>query len=190
MQLALGALGSIGSALTGGGAAAASAASAVGTAAAGGATAVASSGFSIGGILKGVISGVSALASLSQTDAQAEQFEAQAFSAEQQAQDERAQGLQRTSEIKRQMNRALGENAVKFAAAGIDLSGGVADDNARSIEDRATDEISIDRADTDARRAVLRARAAGYRRTASRTRSVGRLTALTGFGASLVQGFS
>ena len=92
--------------------------------------------------------------------------------------DEKAQGFARTTSLKKELAQALGENDVKFAAAGIDLSGGVAADNRQALESDATQEISIDRSDTSARYALHRSRAAGYRGLAKSTRRAGMLGAL------------
>jgi hypothetical protein len=186
MELALGALG----ALTGGGGAAAAGAAATGAAAAGTAAATAGtaataattagSGLSVSGILKGVVGIASALTAVEAADIQAEQYDMKADDSESAARDEEAKGMQRTTNIKRGLAKALGENAVKFAAAGQLVGEGVSEDNALALEERASSDITVDRADTDARMALHRARAAGWRRVASRTRSAGRSRGLIG----------
>lgn len=176
-----------GTAAAAGSAAAATAATAAATTATAATTtaaASAGSGISAGTILKGVAGLASAVAGMMGADAQAEQYEMKADEAEFQERDEESRGMQRTTNIKRQMMKALGENAVRFAAAGQLVGEGAAEDNALAIEERASSDISVDRADTDARMALHRARAAGWRRVAGRTRSAGRIGALAGlFGA-------
>nr|WP_321482719.1 hypothetical protein [uncultured Cohaesibacter sp.] len=171
----------IGALLGGGGAAAATAgATAAGSAATAGAAAATTAstglfgtGISASSIIQGVAGFASAVAGLQGATAQAEGYEIQADDADMQATDEETKGVQRTLQIKRALSKALGENAVKYAAAGQLVGEGAAQDNANAMEDRAVDDISVDRADTDARAAMLRARAAGYRKVASRTRSAG-----------------
>ncbi|PLW77896.1 hypothetical protein [Cohaesibacter celericrescens] len=166
-------------AATAGAAAATTAAATTATAAT--ATAGLGTGLSAGTILKGVAGFASAVAGLMGADAQAEQFEMKAEESEMQAHDEQAKGLQRTTGIKRQLMKALGENAVKFAASGQLVGEGVSEDNALTLEERSVQDITVDRADTDARMAMHRARAAGWRRVAGRTRSAGSMGALAGF---------
>ena len=137
-----------------------------------------------------IISGIGALmgggGAAAGTAAQAEGYEMQADATDMQATDEETKGVQRAGEIKRALSKALGENAVKFAAAGQLVGEGAAEDNANALEERATDDISVDRADADARAAMLRARSAGYRKVAKRTRSAGGIgfigNALSSFG--------
>lgn len=185
MQLALGALGALGgSAAAGTAAAATGAAAAAGTAAATTAATAATSSISAASILKGVVGVASALTSIAGANAQAEQFEMRADDNDAQAEDEEAKGMQRSTNIKRQMLRALGENEVKFAASGQLVGEGVAQENQEAIAERAVSDISIDRADTQARAALLRARAEGWRRVASRTRSIGGARGLIGAAGS------
>nr|WP_321457230.1 hypothetical protein [uncultured Cohaesibacter sp.] len=172
----------IGALMGGGGTAAASTAAAAGTAATAGAAAATTAssglfgtGISASAVLKGVAGFASAVAGLQGANAQAAGYEMQADDADMQATDEETKGVQRTLQIKRALQKALGENAVKYAAAGQLVGEGAAEDNANAMEERAVSDISVDRADTDARAAMLRARAAGYRKVASKTRSAGGL---------------
>lgn len=177
----------IGSLLGGGTAAAGTAAAGTAAATAGATAATTTAATSFGSsisastILKGVTGFASAIAGLMGAGAQAEQYEMKAEEAEMQEQDEKAKGLQRTTEMKRKLMKALGENDVKFAAAGQLVGEGVSADMEGALEDRAVSDISIDRSDTDARMAMHRARAAGWRRVASKTRGAGGLRALVGF---------
>ncbi|SNY93504.1 hypothetical protein SAMN04515647_3801 [Cohaesibacter sp. ES.047] len=175
-------LGGTGTAAAAAGAATAGAGAATAaTTAATASTGLFGSGISAGTILKGVAGFASAVAGMTGANAQAEQFEMQADQSEMQATDEEAKGLQRTTDIKRQLMKSLGENAVKFAASGQLVGEGVSEDMELALEDRAAQDITVDRADTDARKAMLRARAAGWRRVAGRTKSAGGLSALAGF---------
>ena len=179
----------IGALLGGGGAAAG--AGAAGTAAAGATAAATSaglfgSGISASTILSGMAGFASAIAGLKGADAQSQQYDMQADVAAMQAVDEEIKGVQRTSTIKQQLAKALGENAIKFAAAGQLVGEGAAQDNAGALDQKATTDITVDRADTDARSAVLRARAAGYRRIAGSSKRAGR----TGFFANIASSFS
>jgi hypothetical protein len=128
--------------------------------AAGGAAATGASGFSaaslfstalqvLGGIGAGVAAKNQAYDMAAQTDLQAGQ--------------EQVQATQRQTAMKRQLLQVLGENDVTFASAGIDISSGIAQSSAKDAKTRAQQEISIDRNDTDFRRAILRMRASGQR---------------------------
>lgn len=153
MQLALGALGGAGVAASGGSIATA--------------------------ILGGIASVGGALAAIGAGQAQAEGYRAQAFTTTMEAQNEKAQSVQRTGAMKRELARILGENDVNYAAAGIDISGGVAEDARQSAETRAAQEISIDRGISDSKRLMLRANAASYRKLARNAEKTGMLNAFT-----------
>lgn len=170
MQMAIAA---IGSALSGSAAAAGTAATA-GAAAAGTA---ATFGSTATMILQGVAGVTSILSGLAASNSQADAYEMKAADADFAEVDERSQGMARTTALKKELAAALGENDVKFAAAGIDLSGGVAEDTRQNLESDTAQELTIDRADTSARRALHRSRAAGYRGLAKSTRRAGGLAA-------------
>ncbi|WP_321337906.1 hypothetical protein [Breoghania sp.] len=180
MQLAISAISSL---FAGGAAAGGTAATAAATAATTGAAAAGSSlglGSTATLILKGVAGVTSVLSGLAASNAQAAAYDMQARDADRQAVDEKSQGFQRQTVLKRELLRALGENDVQYAAAGIDLSGGVAKDNRDALETRATQELSIDRSDTDARIAMHKARAAGFRDLSGRSKRGGGLSAMFG----------
>lgn len=164
MQLALGAITS----LFGGGAAAA------GAGAAGAATGLATAAGGSSGvlsILQGAASVAGVLATIGAGNAQAESYKAQAFHSDMEAKNEEAQGLQRTTQLKRELLKIVGESDVNYAAAGIDISTGVAAEARATAEDRASQEISIDRSTTDARAAMARLQAASYRSLAQSAKS-------------------
>lgn len=107
-----------------------------------------------------------------------------------QAGQEQLAGEQRKTKMSRELARVLGTNQVAFAAAGIDLSQGIAADNAAEAKKRAASEISIDQQDTEFRRALLRMRATGLRDRARSTKGGAVLNALgdvAGLGISLAE---
>ncbi|SFT67178.1 hypothetical protein SAMN05444141_102673 [Pseudovibrio denitrificans] len=173
MQMAVAAFSSL---LGGGGAAAGAGAGAAAAGAAGGA-AIAGLGSPAAMILQGIAGATSILSGLAASNSQADAYEMKAADADFAEVDERSQGMARTTALKKELAAALGENDVKFAAAGIDLSGGVAEDTRQNLESDSAQEISIDRADTSARMGLHRSRAAGYRSLAKSTRKAGRLAA-------------
>jgi hypothetical protein len=144
----------------------------------GAAAGAAGTGISASSLLSGVATVGGMLAAIGAGNAQAESYKAQAFTSDMEAENEKAQSLQRTTAMKRELARILGENDVNYAAAGIDLSGGVAAEAGQSAEKRASQEISIDRSMADAKAAMLRAQAASYRRLASQAKTTGFLNAL------------
>jgi hypothetical protein len=151
-----------------------------GGAAAGATAAAAGGGFSLGSILSGVTTIFSVLAGVQESNAEADNLVTQAHEAEFDEKDEQASGLQSTEALKQELNRALGENDVAFAAAGIDLGYGIAAQGRAKAEQDAATQIDIDRSTTDARRAMLRARAAGFYRSADDVRAAGGLKAIGG----------
>jgi hypothetical protein len=164
-----------------------------GTAAAGTAgTAAATAGTAstVFNILQGTASVFGALSAIGAGAAAADEANAQAFQAQDQAVAEEAQGLARRTEMKRSLARIIGENDVNFAAAGIDISSGIAAGNREFQNREAVSQMTIDRADTDRQRAALRARASGYRGVARSRRAAGFLEAggrLASFGADMAQ---
>jgi hypothetical protein len=170
MQLAVGLLGGLGGGAGAGAAATGAAAAGAGAAAAGG-------GISAMSILSGAASIAGILGTIGAGNAQARSYKDQAFHAELEGENETAQAVQRQTGFKRELMRVLGENAVGYAAAGIDLGAGVSQDAAGAAKQRASEELSIDRATADARRAMLKARAAGFRRMAKEAKSAAMITA-------------
>lgn len=164
--------------------------SAAGGAAAGSALAgTAGAGSTALSIVQGVATAASIIGTLSAGQQQSESYALQAGQSELEAMRERTAGLRRTTELKRELLRVLGDNDVSFAAAGIDITTGIAADARAAAEKRAATEISIDRADTDARIAARKAQAAGYRRLGKSARRGALLKAVgTGadYGASLL----
>lgn len=152
--------------------------------------AVAGTSATVFNILQGTASVFGALSAIGAGNAAAADAQAQAFQAEDQAVAEQASGIKRATDMKRSLARIIGENDVNFAAAGIDISSGIAADNRAEQQRVASSELTIDRADADRQRAALRARAAGYRGQARQRRMAGYLEAggrLASFGADMIE---
>jgi hypothetical protein len=150
--------------------------------AAGAAAGAASGGsglFSASSLLSGVATAGGVLAAIGAGRAQSESYKAQAFTSKMEADNEQVAGLQRQTAMKRELARILGENDVNYAASGIDLSGGVAKEARDTAEAQAAREINIDRSMTDAKRGMLRAGAATYRRMAKQAKTTGFFNAVT-----------
>ncbi|MBZ9856759.1 hypothetical protein LB566_23485 [Mesorhizobium sp. CA13] len=156
MQAAFAAIASI----FGGGSAAATAAGAAGTT---GATAAGLSG------AQTLVSVLSAIGTLGAGFASAQADKDQANAVELQAGQDKVQDTQRQTQMKRTLLQVLGDNDVTFASAGIDITGGIAQDARQTASKRAADELTIDRRDSDFRAALAKMRAQGYRRRASST---------------------
>lgn len=183
MQLALAAVGKVfaGLGLSGAAGGAAGAAGAATTTAAGSGALGALQGFTT--VLK-VLGGIGAAAASARAD------NAAADQAELQAGQEQLAGEQRKTKMSRELARVLGNNQVAYAAAGIDLSQGIAAENAANAKQRAASEISIDQQDTEFRRALYRMRATGLRDRARSTKGgalIGALGDIGGFGISLAE---
>jgi len=183
MQMAIAAIGKVftGLGLSGAsGAAAGGAATATGAVTGSGALA-AFQGIST--VLK-VLGGLGAAAASARADNQA------ADQTDLQAGQEQLLGEQRKTKMSRELARVLGSNQVAYAAAGIDLTQGVAAENAAAAKQRAASEISIDQQDTEFRRALYRMRASGLRDRARSTKGGALLTALgdvSSYGMNLAQ---
>lgn len=196
MEAAIGAMASLfggGSAAAGTGLAATAAG--VGTAATAGTAAAA--GLTTSGISSGILTalqGVSALlgvmGAIGQGQAQSDTLNQQAAEADMQSSQEQVQGQQRQNNMRRELARVLGQNDVTYAAAGIDLSSGIASDQAANAKNSAATEISIDQQDTEFRRALYRQRAQGLRRQAGSVQTASMLSALgtaADFGVSVAK---
>lgn len=148
MQLAFAAIAKVGSLLgIGGGSAAGGAATGLG-----GAQTIVSALQAVGTVMGGLSAASASRDMADQTELQAGQ--------------EQVETTQRQTQMKRTLLNVLGENDVTFASAGIDITGGIAQQARQTATQRATDEITIDRRDSDFRRALLKMRTQGYRRQA------------------------
>ena len=150
MQLALGAIGK----LLGG----------AGLSAAASATTTTASGLSG---LSGLGTALSILGTIGSGLSSASQSNAMVAQVEMQSGQEQLQSTQRQTEQKRALMQVLGENDVTFAAAGIDLTGGIAAGARAKATKDATEQISIERSDADFRASLAKLRAKGYRSQAS-----------------------
>ena len=185
MELALGAIGKLfGAGLTG----AAGAAGTAGTVT--GVTSGAAVGSGALAAFQGISTVLKVLGTVGAAAASARADNQMADQADLQAGQEQLLGEQRKTKMSRELARVLGNNQVAFAAAGIDLTQGIAADNAASAKQRAASEISIDQQDTEFRRALYRMRAGGYRDRARATKGGALLTALgdvASYGMNLAQ---
>lgn len=130
----------------------------------GGGAAASSGGLGLAQTLTSVLSAIGTVGA-GVAGAQASRDEAD--QADLQSGQEQVQDLQRQTKMKRTLLQVLGENDVAFASAGIDISGGIAQQSRQTASQRAVDELTIDRRDSDFRRALLKMRAQGLRRKAS-----------------------
>lgn len=131
---------------------------------AGASTGLGSTGLSV---LQGAMGLGSAFSAIAQGAQSASSYRTQAALADASAEQERLAGMQRVTALKRELLKAVGESDVVYAASGVDIGSGVAQDARQAAKKRAVQEISVDRAQTDARIALEKAKAAGYRRLAS-----------------------
>lgn len=149
------------------------------------------------GASSGVLSGLqafttvlSALGTIGAGAAAAQQSRDMADQTELQAGQDKVEATQRQTQMKRTLLEVLGENDVSFAAAGIDLNGGIAQSSRAAAEKRASEELTIDRRDQDFRSALYKVRAQGLRRRASSQMGgalLGALGQVAGVGIDLAQ---
>jgi len=138
--------------------------------------------------LQGFSAALAALGQIGAGQAQASATRDQAVEAKLQAGQEQVGTVQRQTAMKRELARVLGNNDVAFAAAGVDLAGGIAEDTAIAAKERAASEISIDQRDADFRAALLKMRARSLYKRADYEEGSGLLAALgtgAGFGLSV-----
>ncbi|MFN7125291.1 MAG: hypothetical protein ACK4M8_05370 [Allorhizobium sp.] len=128
--------------------------------------------------LQGIGSVLKVLGTIGAGAAAANESNQLAVEAELQDGQEQVEGQQRQNRISRELARVLGQNDVTYAAAGIDLSGGIAQGQAQTAKERAAAEITIDQRDTEFRRAQFRQRASGYRQRAKSQKGGALLEAL------------
>lgn len=128
-------------------------------------------------ILSGVATAVSVLGTLGAANAQAEGLVQQSIMADMETGQEAVASQNRATTMKRELLRVLGENEVAVAAAGVDLTGGMAAEARRRDSEAASRALSIERDDDELRRAMLKARARGLRTKADGVRQAGLLEA-------------
>lgn len=119
------------------------------------------------------------LSSIAQGATASQSYKVQAAQADAEANQEQLAGMQRTTALKRELARVVGQSDVVYAAGGTDIGGGIAEDARQAASKRAVTEISVDRSMTDARIALQKARASGYRRLADGAELAGWLGGLT-----------
>lgn len=178
MELAIGALSSIGAGIG-------SAAGAIG---AGASSLIGALGSApVLTALAGATTAVSVIQQLRQGDMKAEQAQIESQVARSEAIGEQATGAQRSATIQRAMLRTLGENDVAYAASGIDISYGEAATTRDRTLERGYSELSIDRSTSDARAAGYGARSIAYDRMSRQYRSGATLAALATAGEGLMR---
>ena len=138
---------------------------AAGTAAAGAGAATGSA--ALLSALQGVATTVSILGTIGQTLSAFSASNDQANQAELEAGQNQLESAQRQTAMKRELFRVMGENDSRFAAAGIDLRGGIAANARKREKRRATEELSVERDSAQFKSALYRARATGLRRKAT-----------------------
>lgn len=139
-----------------------------GTAAAvAGGTAAATAGSTAFNILAGVATAGTVLGTLISGFEEARQSDDLAAEAIVDAGQQQLRSTERQNQLRRELMRVLGENDVAAAAAGIDVSGGIAASQRRTANEDASRALSIERRDDELMRARLRARAAGLERRAT-----------------------
>lgn len=129
-------------------------------------------------VLSGASSAVSVMQQLRSGEMTAENYELKAAEARAESAGAEAEHRTRARNIKRELLATLGENDVAFAGSGIDLSYGIAADRRAGDTKDAYGEIEVDRATTDAQRAMYDLRDRAYRRFARTSRSGAGLGAL------------
>lgn len=180
-----------------GGALAGTSAIAAGATIAGGATALvpgvaaaAGVGSTVWNILQGLTTAAGALGAISAAQSDSTQAFSNAIQSDLEAGQSQVATEQQASSLKRELAKVLGENDVAIAASGIDLSGGIAESTRADAKRQTADQLSISRQDDDMRRALLKARANGYRAQSASYESGGLLKALgaaAGFGTDILQ---
>lgn len=134
MQLALGAIGKVVGGLGG-------------AAGAGGAGSLALTA------LKGISTAVAVIGQIGAANAAADATDDQAIQADLQAGQEKVEGTNQQTQMKRELSRILGENEVAAANAGIDISAGIAQQaNASATRDAQTN-MTVSRNDQEFRSA-------------------------------------
>ena len=114
------------------------------------------------GILGGTATAFSALSSLRAGQQQRDAYRQQATDAQLEATNEELQGQRREIGLKNELSSKLGSISSAYAAAGIDLSYGAAETASSTAGTKADQELSMDRATTEMRKARLNQRGGSY----------------------------
>lgn len=120
---------------------------------------------------------ISTVGALRQANAEANFQKSQADQAVLEAGQERLSFENERLETARRLAAVLGENDVRTAAAGIDLTAGFAENTRAAAKKRAAQEIDIERRDSAFRQTQHKLRGAALTRRARETRSAGGFTA-------------
>jgi hypothetical protein len=161
------------------------AAATAGAGAAASAGAAAGTGFSLSGILQGIatVGGLVASINAGEEDAQAKELAAQDADREQQL--ETLQGIERRRSIRVGVRDALGAQDVAYAGSGVDLSFGTASQARQDAYREADLGLASDTGTEMTRVSRLSERAANYRASAKRARSMGIFRGITGAAGQL-----
>lgn len=116
-------------------------------------------------ILSGVANAVSAVGAIGSGLMAFQEGNAKADETELQIGQDRVASANRQLQLRRNLYQILGENDVAYAAAGIDISGGLAQSTRQQAERDNAFDLSLERSDDDMRRALLRARVRNYRQS-------------------------
>jgi hypothetical protein len=160
-----------------------------GTAAAGGAAAAAGGSSLLSTIVQGGLTAFSAAAAIGQGVAGKSEARVEELNAAAGASREKVSGEDEAMRINRALAESIGEQAVAFAAAGIDLSSGTplqAKDTARQ---RANEDLNINRANTSAKVAAWNSRAYAARargRAAMASGIAGAVGDIGGYGLDVI----
>lgn len=163
---AVGSAASSAAAAIGGAASSIGSALGIGGTAAGAAGAAAGGGLSLGSLATGILGGVSTafstLASLRAGRQQADSLNAQGRDALTEMGQEEILGQRREVGLKNELAAKIGSISTAYAASGIDLSYGSGEITAEAAGRKFDQEITLDRATTDMRKARLAQRAGSY----------------------------
>lgn len=130
------------------------------------------------GILQGVATAAGVLGTLSAASSNVAEANANAAQADLEAGQSQVATEQNATQMKRELAKVLGENQVAFAAGGVDLTAGVAAEDAANQKKQTGEQLNIDRQQDDMRRALLKARANGYRAQAGSYQTGGLLSSV------------
>ena len=114
------------------------------------------------GILGGTATAFSALSSLRAGQQQRDAYRQAATDAQLEATNEELLGQRREIGLKNELSSKLGSISSAYAAAGIDLSYGAAETASSTAGTKADQELSMDRATTEMRKARLNQRGGSY----------------------------
>jgi hypothetical protein len=178
MEFAAAALSSLADAGTAAAGAVSSAASGIGGAVSSATSAFGGAGSFFSGILQGVGGITSAMAATRAAQAKADAYQNQAADAERDANQQQIAATGRQTGLRKDLLATLGQRDVAYAASGLDLSFGTpVQARDQAIVD-SSNAIAGDQATADTNQAMLRQRAAQYRKMAGQALDAGDYTAI------------